>query len=342
MNLTSDKSGVPGRQLAWLMAACLMADQFVCPTMQWQQPLTAQWAVLGFALQCLLIYALFWLTKNYGEGLNQCLIARVFLLGSLVISLAVELTQGQRFYETVQSSVLGMGAFLIVVFAVAFYGVYAGLGALSRTAFILVILSGVSLLFLAISLLEQLRFTNLQPDTLSIKPIWNGFIHQASLPAELLIWPLFAAKNKNKQGFFFGNVVLGLFAMGMFLAILGEMALGEVYFQQEQPVFTIARLGGISVFRRLDALHASVWLMLFLIKTTVYCFAAVQLMEGFNWKLSRHAPFFITVAAVLIVFVTQRKAVEPWLFFAQQAGLLTAGVSAAIWSAFHRKGGCKQ
>ena len=37
-----------------------------------------------------------------------------------------------------------------------------------------------------------------------------------------------------------------------------------------QPVFTIARLGGLSVFRRMDALHVGVWLLLFLILSLIH------------------------------------------------------------------------
>ena len=64
------------------------------------------------------------------------------------------------------------------------------------------------------------------------------------------------------------------------VAVLGEAVLGAGYADQSHPVYTIARLGGVSVFRRLDAVHVSIWMLLALLRLMLSVWALWQILDG--------------------------------------------------------------
>lgn len=107
--------------------------------------------------------------------------------------------------------------------------------------------------------------------------------------------------------------------------MLGELTLGAAYTQQTQPVFTIARLGGLSVFRRMDALHVGVWLLLFLIKISLYFAGFIRLWTRSFSPKNEHMPFWAALALVVGVFLAAWNRNETWAFLGQQ-GLLALGV----------------
>ena len=76
------------------------------------------------------------------------------------------------------------------------------------------------------------------------------------------------------------KIIGAIFLANSLLALLGETTLGTAYTSESQPVYTIARLGGLSVFRRLDALHVGVWLLLFLIKISLYFAGFIKLWQS--------------------------------------------------------------
>lgn len=328
-----NKQACANSQLFVLLLACLISD-FLLPGLSvGQQTMRAQTVLLGLAAQGVLLWGLFVLLCNTVVNFRQFALCRYLLMGAVLASLALELAQGQRFYSHAQASVLSMGAFLLLMFGAAFYGVYSGLHALCRTAGAILTLCAASLLFLFLSLVPQLHFTGLEPGSLSLEQVVQASWAQLYLPPELLLWSLFAQEDQQGKTRCAGQgakLFALLFGIQAFVAILGEMAMGSSYWQQEQPVFNLARLGGISVFRRLDALHGSVWLLLLLLKITVYCLALVQLLKYSRPSMPKHLPYALAVAGVLAMFVILRSGSEQLLYQWQQWLLIAAAVSVLV------------
>ena len=110
------------------------------------------------------------------------------------------------------------------------------------------------------------------------------------------------------------------------------MTLGAAYTAQAPPVYTVARLGGLSVFRRLDALHVGVWLLLILLITSLYFAAVLRVWQGEaggEGQKSRQI-FCWALGAVFIVFLAVWNQREGLAFAAQQALLVLAALLALI------------
>lgn len=311
------------KQLLGLVFAAFLTDSFIQPFGQHSSVLPARLEILSSGLQLLVLALVIGGYTRAAAGRTPGRAASVALCGALAVSISLEIIQGERFYSYVMDQQLPVAIFLALVFVAAWYGAYSGLAALGRTARVVLALTFVSLVLLAASVAPQLRFSHLQTPPLSVGEIGKAAAAQFYLPPELLLLPLLADRKACTKG---GGRVIGvLFAVNCLLCILGELTLGPAYTQQTQPVFTIARLGGLSVFRRMDALHVGVWLLLFLVKISLYFAGFIRLWRHSFSPRNEHTPFWLALALVIGVFLAAWNQNETWAFWVQQ-GLLVLGM----------------
>ncbi|WP_270913118.1 GerAB/ArcD/ProY family transporter [Allofournierella sp. CML151] len=306
-------------QLAALMAAALLADVFLQPFGRKAPLLTAQHGILCVAGQ-MAVFALLLalLRKDAGRALNNKAFCGL-LSAAMLVSAALEIIQGERFYSQAMRTGLPVELFLVLLFVAVFYGVYSGLNALARTAVAVLALTAVSMGLLLLSVLPQLRFVNLQPAAINGAEVGGDFVSQFYLAPELILWAILWRPEHSEQADHRPAVVfVWLFAAQALFCLLGEMTLGSAYQQEEQPLFTIARLGGISVFRRLDALHACVWLLLFFVKITLYFSAFTQSIRKVFPALRGHSAYFLAVIGVIGVFLAAWGQAEQTAYLIQQ------------------------
>lgn len=322
--MAQNKSASPApTQLAVLMAAALLADVFLQPFGRRASLLTAQHGILCAAGQ-MAVFALLLALLRRGAG--RALGSKTFcvlLSAAMLLSAALEIIQGERFYSQSMHTGLPVEIFLVLLFVAVFYGVYSGLDALTRTASAVLALTAVSMGLLLLSVLPQLRFVNLQPAALNGTEFARDFAGQFYLAPELILWVvLWRPEHSKRPGHRPVAVFVWLFAAQALFCLLGEMTLGPAYEQEEQPLFTIARLGGISVFRRLDALHACVWLLLFFVKITLYFSVFTQSIRQVFPALRGHSAYYLAVAGVIGVFLASWGQAEQAAYLIQQGGCL--------------------
>lgn len=319
--MTKNNTAVSPR-LAPLMAAALLVDVFLQPFGRRAPLLTAQHGILCAAVQMAVFALLFRFAQTHaGRALRSRWFCAVLCL-TLLFSAALEIVQGERFYSQAMRTGLPVELFLILLFLAVFYGVCSGLNALARTATAVLVLTGFSMVLLVLSVLPQLRLVNLQPAVLDGSALVRDFAGQFYLAPELVLWAVLQPNAPKAEPRRSSSVFLWLFAAQTLLCLLGEMTLGAAYQQEEQPLFTIARLGGISVFRRLDALHASVWLLLFLVKITLYLAVFVQSLCRCVHGMSPHSAYGLAVAGVIGIFLAVWGHAEQTAYRLQQAACL--------------------
>lgn len=332
--MTQNKpSSIAPTQLAVVMAAALLADVFLQPFGRRAPLLTAQHGILCAAGQMAVFALLLWLLR---KGACKALESQAFCVlvsAAMLLSAALEIIQGERFYSQSMRTGLPVEIFLSLLFFAAFYGVCSGLNALTRTAWAVLALTAVSMVLLLISVLPQLRFVNLQPEALHGEELARDFASQFYLAPELVLWSILwrsdeSERTKHRPAIIF----IWLFAAQALFCLLGEMTLGLAYRQEEQPLFTIARLGGISVFRRLDALHACVWLLLFFVKITLYFSVFTQTVRRVFPALQGHSAYYLAVAGVIGVFLGAWGQAEQTAYWIQQAVVLAL----LVWLALFR------
>ena len=316
------------KQAAALVLAAFLTDSFIQPFGRQMGVLPARTAILAGALQFLVLGALAVLYLRWCGSWQPGRGRSAVLCGALVLSIALEVIQGERFYNYVMQQQLAALLFLILVFAAAYYGAFAGVQALGRAAWPVLILAAVSAVVLGWSVAGQMQFSHLQTPQNSVRGLAELALDHFYLPPELLLFPFLCEGEGRRSGAV--KIVGVVFLTNSLLALLGEMTLGAAYTWESQPVYTIARLGGLSVFRRLDALHVGVWLLLFLLKISLYFAGFIELWKNVK-SCNPHTPFWIALGAVSAAFLVVWNQREGQALALQQAllllGLLSAGVT---------------
>ena len=315
------------KQATTLALAAFLTDSFIQPFGRQIEVLPARTAILSGALRsallCLIVLAYFRWCGRQRPGPARSLL----LCGALVLSIALEVIQGERFYNYVMQQQLPALLFLILVFGAAYYGAFAGVQALGRAAWPVLALAVASVLALGWSVAGQMQFSHLQTPDSSVGMLAGLAATRFYLPPELILLPFLSRRGGSGRG---ATKMIGVvFLADSLLALLGEMTLGAAYTSETQPVYTIARLGGLSVFRRLDALHVGVWLLLFLIKISLYFAGFVQLWSNVK-PCKGHCHYWIALAAVMGVFLAVWNQNEALALAVQQTLLALVLLAAPV------------
>lgn len=315
-----------------LLFACLLADSFIRPFGMESTALPARWNILSGAVVLLILLGIFAVYEPQTRRKPGRLAAGVLFL-ALALSAGLEILQGQRFYAYVMDRPLMPGAFLLLVLAAALYGADAGFPALDRAAGAILTLAALSTGILVLSVLPQLRFSNLQAAPISAAELWTKVVGQLYLPPELVMLPLLCGCGNGKRS---PRLLALTFAVSSGLCILGEMTLGAAYTGREQPVYTIARLGGISVFRRLDAVHIGVWMLLFVLKIGLYTAGLCRTGE-LAFKIPNGRPARLAAAlSIAAALLLSLEGPEKGLFWVQQI-LLGGGMLLVLLAGWRKK-----
>lgn len=315
-----DNQGAAGT----LIFAALLTDSFIQPFGQQTQVQPARIAVLSTTLRILVLMLVMGLYLLLMRNRAQSKLSQYLLSVALLFSVALEVIQAERFYSYVMVQKLPTVFFLLLVFVAAFYGAFAGRATLSRVAWFVLVLVGCSMVLLVISVWPQLHFYNLQTPQTNAAEIAGLALQQFYLPPELLLLPQLESRKTTPKTS--RRVLFGLLLIDCALSVLGELTLGTAYTLQNLPVFTIARLGGISVFRRLDAVHVSIWLLLFLIKIALYFVVVVRIWRKHIPTQNRHTPYWVAIACVVVLFMLFGSDQANIAFWVQQGLLALAMV----------------
>ncbi len=233
------------------------------------------------------------------SGIVLVLLSLCFLEGA-----ARSLQQSEMFYRYVSGETLQLTVFLTVILLACIYAAYTGVETLMRTGTILAFFLAGSIFLIVVGNAPQMRIENLQIPQSPIQDTWTGCVKGFNLTPELLLLGIFSHSCKEEKTTKILTNLLILFVLSDFvLTILSELVLGAFEALQVQPIHTLARLGGISVFRRLDALHVSVWLLVSVFRTALLCAGLGDVLRPlFSSHIKHKAVLF---AGVPIFFVAR-------------------------------------
>lgn len=234
----------------------------------------------------------------------------------------------ERFYRYVSDEPTLSLITAALVLASAAYAVSRGALTVTRAAGIVCVLLLISGLLLATSSLQSARLENLTyaQDPLADVGKWLSAVRV--LPAEILCFLLLKEPEGKhdvaclRRAFLFS----ALFFIG--IAVLEELVLGQRAGLQLQPAHTLARLGGLSVFKRFDALHAGLWLLALLTRQTLFLYGVRTAVCGiFPERMRRFcvpASLLATLAAAFAASALPQAAC---------AALISIGTAAALSAA---------
>lgn len=202
-------------------------------------------------------------------------VLRWVFAGYLLISASHSATEMWQFYKTVFPNQIGCWTFFWLVIGAAMLLSDSRRGSLNNMAKILASLSLGALLVLIISGWSMFHWENLSTEAVSYPQLF-----QVRLFPEYLIFCGLLRPQKAKTIFSFSFAFWGIQSA---LAIVVELVLGGNP-AQDFPIYSVALLGKISVFNRLEGVQVLCWLLLLCLKLALYLWAVGQLFpEGKSW-----------------------------------------------------------
>lgn len=265
-------------------------------------------------------------------------LARLAAFVLLCAAAGESITAAFRFLQSSAEWKLPFWLFLLLIGLLAVYGVQLGAEGVARSGEVLAVMLAFSIFAILLSnwqnaSAEQLTIRQDLALT-SLKAAASSF----RLSPVLLSWAVLGQETQNG---FKGGVQRAVFAAAagfVLLTIAGEGVLGSFAAQHSQPVYTLARVGSLSVFRRIDSLHAFVWALVLVEKIVFLLLAASRLALGSGRVQKRAAASASCLLAALAAGLSLGAQTESWygaltIFTALTALLAAAGGKVGtIWS----------
>lgn len=285
------------KENGWFVALMASLTILLTDSERWS---TAREAVLLGGLEAIFMgcfLLLVWFTAPVWQTapVLKCLFA-----GYLLFAGGAAAVDFWQFYKTVFPRQIGCWAFLGLVLAAAMLLGEGQRGSLENMAKILAALSAVALLIMLVSGWPVFHWENLSTVELS----YPWLVHVRFLPEYLILCGLLRPKSP-KAIFGLPGVFWGIQAA---LAVITELALGSTA-GKDFPIYSVALLGKISVFNRLEGIQVLCWLLLLCLKTALFLWAVKQLYpKGKPWVSA------LLIAAFAAAFIRlPAGAAMPWL-----------------------------
>lgn len=228
-----------------------------------------------------------------------------FFCGFLLLAVAAGDTIATtfRFLRSASDWQLSFLVFLLITLAVAVYASKLGVFSIARTAEVVLVLLIFSVVLIILSTLGRADLQNLKVSVDPAGEVLHAALRGFSVSPSLFAWfVLVSQSGPQKQGLFF-RVLLAVFCSYVVFTLVGELVLGGFALGQSQPFYTLARIGNLSVFRRLDSLHSFVWALVLVQKLAVLFYTASLLLNGAVKKLTANAAMAITAAACAVAAI---------------------------------------
>ncbi len=254
----------------------------------------------------------------------------ILLTGSFLVGAGRSLQQTEKFYRYVTGEGMPLAVLMLLVLAVSVYAAFCGFETILRAGSVLLFFLGVSVLLILVGNAPQMRLENLQIPQQPLQDIWNSCIKGFNLTPELLLLGVFAHSCRQKKvNEILRGSLLAAVGVDLLLTVVSELVMGQFEALQVQPIHTLARLGGISVFRRLDAVHVSIWLLVSVFRTALLCVGLGEVVRPLVVERCKRAVIWLSAIPILAVAGAMYSMPEAWQQWGE-TGLVFIS-TAAVW-----------
>lgn len=224
-----------------------------------------------------------------------------FLLGVMIVAVST-MVHLQFFIQNTTFPNIKTPIVMIMLFAGGLYAVFLGLEGIARTASLLSIALLISMLLVPIFSYDLIDVTQVMP--LLHHPV-ASVLESAVLDAIrtteflvlLLLFPSISASFRESAVKFIALSGAGLF----YVTSVTVMVLGDYMNREVFPFFTVSSVVDIGPIKRLDALYMMLWVMIALIRLSVYLLVGKKLIERL-FPLKSHKMVYGVFAGLTLVF----------------------------------------
>lgn len=197
-----------------------------------------------------------WRGNAIGTGLLSFFTALLLAAAGAAAALRTE-----EFFQYGSSEPVPHLLVYFVLLSAVFYALRCGLESLVRAVGIATGIFLAAMLLMLISNLGGMRLYNLTAEPFSLRALLQTAVRGFTLPPELLLFFLLRPRIDPAERAPVYRTLAALCLFYIALSFCAQAVLGASAEAQTQTIHTLSRLGSLSVFRRLDALHTAAWML---------------------------------------------------------------------------------
>lgn len=222
-------------------------------------------------------------------------------------------------------------AFFTAVLLCCYYAAFKGLTAISRSGTVFFVLTVISVVFICATLIPKINTLNYSEIFLfDGRGILSGTIpliaQASSLPALFLFSHRIKSDVKKPIYLWIVCSYISIF----FISLISYGVLGEYLHLTPFPFYTATQLTEIGVFRRLDVVFLSLWVMGMFVNVSVSVYALRETIQSsFKAEKAKYLnPLSVLMIGVIALIAVKNSMVRGWLF--NEGVMLTAFLSTVI------------
>ncbi|MDD3429920.1 MAG: GerAB/ArcD/ProY family transporter [Oscillospiraceae bacterium] len=278
--MRTDKISV--KQVAFITYIAMIVEVFIKPS-QAVSSLSAKsmvvFAILDAVFTLLICLPVVKLLDKW-QTTTSCAL-ELFAAAILLLAAVDSIIQTEGYYRFVSDKKMPAVLLIAIVLAIVAYGATQGIEAVARASLVVLVIFCCTFFLLIAANISQFKITNLQFEFTGRENWAKALFGSLSFPPEIIIFLVAQRVAKGEKAKAFSKTILTLLGTYIVLAVSTEMVLGSFASLQSQPAHTLARIGSLSVFTRLDAVHVSVWLLLAIFKITTNVAVALTLIKPY-------------------------------------------------------------
>lgn len=273
----------PAKQLDITLYLCLVVDFLARPKRAAAQT-TAQITTLAAILDIVGLIIVFRLLMSHLATVKQNSITTKSSYRSLLSWIAIfifSVSAGEvastafLFLRSAMEWDIPSWLFLACLVGTAGYAAHLGICGVTRAGEVLLILLGVSVGLVLVSNVSNMTAENLSQAPLTLFSVLKTAVTNFRCPISALAWFVLSTNRSPKEcAAGFEKVFAALLVSYLIFTVGAELVLGENAAGESQPFYSMAQVGGLSVFKRLDHLHSFFWLLILVHKTVLLLCAA--------------------------------------------------------------------
>ena len=247
------------------------------------------------------------MNKNIYVKFNSLTAEKISKFGDFIAFVLISAATGESFavlwsfLQQISDKGPHLIVFILLTLLVTAHAAHKGPYSVTRSAEIIFIMLLTSLLIVLLANIQNMRLENIVFSDNYSKDVFEATFKGFYFSPALIVW-LVLSKNIQGDKKVKPTTVLIFVAIGyIILSVLSELVLGEFAAGENQPVYTLARVGSLSVFKRLDSFHSFIWMVVMLGKIALYLYAAKLALSKSVSGLSNNKSIII-IAGLAVVF----------------------------------------
>ncbi len=208
-------------------------------------------------------------------------------------------------------------ALTIFMLMASVYAASRDFHAIARTSVVILFIISISLIFMFFSLIPRIEPENYESFMKNgFSDLENGLVYMLSrnfsLPIVTILFPMI--EGNKKKTFSFWNIATCAFFILMILVVLGS--LGRYAETQLFPVYAVAQIAEVGVFKHLDAIYVGTFAMGVFILVSTFLYFFLFACKNVKSRKMEHRLILVGILTVFIVscFVPESKNLNYFIF----------------------------